>query len=162
MTAPRHQPSATGQSPVTPPTPSEHDDAPGDVRVLSGLLVPADPDLPLSLCAVEDSTVAISDLLGGVLLDALTWDVDAEALVTVYSAEDRASLPVNQRLSVVATRLGIVDRAFHAAARGDALVLGTTHHQVVDTDVPAAVTLAAHRCGYQIAPVASPSISARQ
>jgi hypothetical protein len=120
--------------------------------VLSGLLVPADPGLPLSLRAVEDSSSAISDLLGGVLLDdPVTWCVGQEMFATVYCAEDRAGLPVNQRLSVVATRLGVTDRAFHAAARGDVLILGTTRDHS-DVDIPASVTEAAHRGGYRIAP----------
>ena len=38
-------------------------------RVMSGLLVPTDDAVPLALCPVEDSATAISDLLGGVLLD---------------------------------------------------------------------------------------------
>lgn len=119
-------------------------------RVLSGLLLPADPGLPLSLCTVKDSAGAISDLLGGVLLDFLIWCVGDGAFATVYCAEERAGLPVNQRLSVVATRLGVTDRAFHDAARGDALILGVTgQDQGVDVDVPAPVVAAAHRCGYQ-------------
>jgi hypothetical protein len=118
---------------------------------MSGLLVPADSAVPLSLCAVEDSATAISDLLGGVLLDdACVLPLTDGTSVSVYQSEDRASLPVNDRLTVLATRLGIVDRAFHAAARGDALVLGTTR-QDIDVDVPATVIMAADRCGYQIA-----------
>ena len=118
-------------------------------RVLSGLLVPADPGRSLAVCTVADSAAAISDLLGGVLLDdPFTWGLGEEASAAVYVAEDRAGLPVNQRQSVVATRLGIVDRAFHAAARGDALILGTRADR--DLDVPAAVVVAAHRCGYPV------------
>ena len=36
---------------------------------MSGLLVPSDSAVPLALCPAEDSATAISDLLGGVLLD---------------------------------------------------------------------------------------------
>ena len=89
---------------------------------MSGLLVPADSAVPLSLCPVEDSATAISDLLGGVLLDDThVLPLTDGTSVTIYQGEDRASLPVNDRLTVLATRLGIVDRAFHATARGDAL-----------------------------------------
>jgi hypothetical protein len=113
-------------------------------RVLVGLLVPADAGRPPATWAVTNSSAAISDLLGGVLLDdALTWDLGGEVSVSVYRAEERAGLPVNQRLSVLATRLGIVDRAFHATARGDALLLGTTRDGR-EVDLPAAVVVAAH------------------
>jgi len=123
---------------------------------MSGLLVPANSTVPLSLRPVEDSATAISDLLGGVLLDdpRVLPLADGPA-VTIYQGEDRASLPVNDRLTVLATRLGIVDRAFHATARGDALVLGVTR-RTIDVDVPDAVTVAAHRCGYRVA-AATPS-----
>jgi hypothetical protein len=121
-------------------------------RVLAGLLVPADAGRPLALRAVADSAAAISDLLGGVLLDdAVTWNLGCGVCVSMYWAEDRTGLPINERLSVLTTRLGIVDRAFHAAARGDALLLGATR-QGRDLDVPAAVTVAADRCGYPVAP----------
>ena len=128
-----------------------------NARVLTGLLVPADAERPLSLRAVADTAAAISDLLGGVLLDnAEAWNLGRGVSASVYWAEDRAGLPVNDRLSVLATRLGIVDRTFHAAARGDALLLGTTR-QGRDVDVPGAVAMAADRCGYPVAPVTSPA-----
>lgn len=123
--------------------------------VLCGLLVPADPGLSIALRTIEDSAVAISDLLGGVLLDdPLTWNLTDGISAAVYLGEDRADLPDNDRLSALATRLGIVDRVFHAAARGDALVLGATRHGD-DLDVPDAVTAAAHRC-YRVAADTSP------
>jgi hypothetical protein len=128
-----------------------------NARVLTGLLVPADTGRPLALRAVADSAAAISDLLGGVLLDdAVTWNLGGGVCVSVYWAEDRADLPVNERLSVLATRLGIVDRTFHAAARGDALLLGATR-QGRDLDVPRSVTVAADRCGYPVAPATAPA-----
>lgn len=101
---------------------------------------------------VADTAAAISDLLGGVLLDdAVTWSLGGGTSAAVYCAENRAGLLANQRLSVLATRLGIVDRAFHAAARGDALVLGATR-QGRDIDVPDAIIVAVDRCGYPVAP----------
>jgi hypothetical protein len=126
-------------------------------RVLAGLLVPADAGRLLALRPVQDSAAAISDLLGGVLLDdAVTWNLGGGVCVSVCWAEDRAGLPVNERLSVLATRLGIVDRTFHATARGDALLLGTTR-QGRDLDVPGVVAVAADRCGYPVAPVTAPA-----
>ena len=118
---------------------------------------PADAGRPLELRAVADTAAAISDLLGGVLLDnADAWNLGRGVSASVYWAEDRAGLPVNDRLSVLATRLGIVDRTFHTAARGDALLLGATR-QGRDVDVPGAVAVAADRCGYPVAPVIAPA-----
>jgi hypothetical protein len=130
--------------PADPP-PAVGGDVRVSARILSGLLVPADTARPLALRTVQDSAAAISDLLGGVLLDdAITWALGGGVLVTVYRAEDRAGLPDNVRLSVLATRLGVVDRTFHATAHGDALLLGTTR-QGRDLDVPDAVTTAVDR-----------------
>jgi hypothetical protein len=127
-----------------------------NARVLVGLLVPADAGRPLALRPVRDSAAAISDLLGGVLLDdAVIWNVGGGVGVSVYWAEDRAGLPVNQRLSVLVTRLGIVDRTFHAVACGDALLLGATR-QGRDVDLPGWVAGAADRCGYTVVCVTSP------
>jgi hypothetical protein len=121
-----------------------------NVRVLTGLLVPADTGRSLTLRAVADTAAAISDLLGGVLLDdAVTWNLGRGVSTSLYWAEDRVALPVNQRLSVLATRLGIVDRTFHASACGDALLLGATR-EGRDVDLPCAVALAADRCGYTV------------
>jgi hypothetical protein len=128
-----------------------------NARVLVGLLVPVGGVRPLELCAVADTAAAISDLLGGVLLDDTdTWNLGCGGFVSVYRAEDRAGLPDNQRLCMLATRLGIVDRALHTGARGDVLLLGATRHGR-DTDVPVTVTAAADRCGYPIAFLPSPA-----
>lgn len=91
--------------------------------------------------------------------DAGVLPLADDEFVAVYQGEDRAGLPVNDRLSVLVTRLGIVDRAFHAAARGDALLLGVTC-QAVDIDVPDAVTVAAQRCGYPVTPALPPQAPA--
>lgn len=65
------------------------------VRLLSALLVPADAVRPLAVRVVRDSAAAISDLLGGVLLDdAVVWSLDGGVSVAVYQGEDRAGLPV--------------------------------------------------------------------
>jgi hypothetical protein len=51
-------------------------------RVLSALLVPADPARTLALRAVADTAAAISDLLGGVLLDdAVIWNLGCVNLI---------------------------------------------------------------------------------
>lgn len=124
-------------------------------RTLTGLLVPAGLDRPLSLRAVADSAVAISDAIGGVLLDdAHHVRLPDGALAAIYRPENRTRLPDNPRLCMIATRLGLVDRAFHATARGDTLILGSTRERV-DVDVPESVVSAAGRAGYRIASTSS-------
>lgn len=92
---------------------------------LSGLLVPADPAGGVRVVVVADASAAISDLLGSVLLDdVVAWATPGGVWVGVYLGEERATAPDNPRLSLIVTRLGLTDRAFHAAARGDALILG--------------------------------------
>jgi len=124
------------------------------VRVLSGLLVPADPVREVFMVVVADTSAAISDALGGVLLDdAVTWAASGGAWVSAYLGEARAHERDNPRLSVIATRLGLVDRAFHTAARGDALIVGSLPTGV-DVDLPARVVAEAARTGIpvQLAP----------
>lgn len=119
-------------------------------RVLTGLLIPADPARPARVVAVDDASTAISDLLGEVLLDdAVTWRTPGGAWVSVYLGEDGAAAADNPRLSVVATRLGTTSRAFHVRARGDALILGTSPTGV-DVDLPRSALTEAGRCGVPI------------
>jgi hypothetical protein len=118
--------------------------------VLSGLLVPADPAGVVRVVAVTDASAAISDLLGSVLLDdVVTWATPGGVWVSVYLGKDRATAPDNPRLSLIATRLGLTDRAFHAAARGDALILGTGPTGA-DEDLPSDVVAEVGRCGVTV------------
>jgi hypothetical protein len=100
--------------------------------------------------AVADASAAISDALGSVLLDdAVTWATRGGAWVSVYLDEDRADAPDNPRLSLITTRLGLTDRAFHATARGHALILGTDPTGT-DDDLPSWVIAEVSRCGITI------------
>ena len=117
---------------------------------LSGLLVPADPAGGVRVVAVADTSAAISDLLGSVLLDdVVTWATPGGVWVSVYLGEDRATAPDNPRLSLIATRLGLTDRAFHAAARGEALILGTGPTGT-DEDLTSDVVTEVSRCGITV------------
>lgn len=124
---------------------------PGErTRLLVGLLIPAGGTGPLWVVAVADRASAISDTLGGVLLDdPYTWCTAAGGWVSAYLGEGRHRRGDNPRLSVVATRLGVTDRRFHAATRGEALLLGTALTGV-DRDLPEAVLAEVARCGLEI------------
>lgn len=127
-----------------PPRTGRPSRAPG---ALTALLVPADPDRPLMLRPVTGSAVSISDAIGGVLLDGpFHIRLPSTPLAAVYRPEERTGLPGNARLSLIATRLGLTDRAFHTTARGDALILGAPR-EYLDTDVPDVVLRAAARAG---------------
>ena len=129
-------------------------------RILTALLVPADVHRPITVHAVQDCAAAISDCIGGVLLDdPLTLPLPDGTLIGLYRAEDRTGLPDNPRLAVITTRLAVTDRMFQARAHGDVLILGTTP-LAADTDIPAAVTAAAVQAGYPIAPITVPQAPA--
>jgi hypothetical protein len=116
-------------------------------RILTGLLIPADANRPLALLPVADSAASISDAIGAVLLDdGRHVPLPDGAFAAIYQPEDRTRLLDNPRLCLIVTRLGLVDRAFHAAARGDTLILGSTREHV-DLDVPLQVVLAVRRAG---------------
>lgn len=120
----------------------------GRRRVLSALLIPAEVARPVRLLPVADAATAISDLLGGVLLDdPVTWCSTVGTWISAYLGERRGGCGDNPRLSLVATRLGLTDRWFHACARGDALLLATRPGGVVDDDLPEAVVAAVRRSG---------------
>lgn len=129
---------------------------PGRVRVLSVLLVPADLSRAVMLSVVQDTSTAISDALGAVLLDdAVSWPTCCGVWVSAYLGEDRATAPDNPRLCLIATRLGLTDREFHATARGDALIVGSLPTGV-DVDLPSRVLAEAVRAGVPIEPAALP------
>ena len=132
------------------------------VRLLCGLLLPAVACEPVREVEVADSSAAISALLGGVLLDdAPVWKTPGRVWVTVYLGEYRAEAADNPRLSVAATRLGLTDRAFHALARGDALLLGASSTGA-DVDVPQVAVTLMRVSGVPVAPVDAPWPEARR
>ena len=131
---------------------------PVSARLFTGLLVPAGMDRPVNLCQVADSAAAISDAIGGHLLDdtftvalpgavPLGKVVSGGVLVGFYLAEDRAELVDNPRFAVLAARLGLHERGFQRGLRGDVLVLGCAADGLRDADVPPLVIQACSRCG---------------
>lgn len=118
-------------------------------RVLTALHVPADPREALHVLEVADDSTAISDRLGGVLLDdPVVFRAPDSRLVCVYLPEAVGVLRLNARLATICARLGAP--AACLGLRGDALLLGTGDDGV-DTDVRAPVLDAARRCGYAVA-----------
>lgn len=113
-----------------------------------GLVVPADPRHHVEVRELTLVAAALSDAIGGGLLD--------EALVGTYGTDDFtfylderrnvAQLPVNDRAAVLSARLGFVRRGWLAGLRGDALVLGRLHDHE-DTDVPRSVVDVARAAG---------------
>jgi hypothetical protein len=116
--------------------------------VVRALRVPASPREPVAVVMVKVSAVALSDAIGGGLLDDSVQGTAAGARYVFYLDEERVAkgLPDNPRAASLVTRLGHVDRAWLAGVRGDLLVTGCTIHGD-DVDVPRGVVVAARRSG---------------
>jgi hypothetical protein len=97
---------------------------------------------------MELSAVALSEAIGGGLLDEAWCGEVGRSGFTVYLDDDRVvkGLAANQRAAVLSARLGNVERDWLASLRGDALVLGRDA-RLDDTDVPARVLSAAWQGG---------------
>jgi hypothetical protein len=109
-----------------------------------GLRIPADAGGPVSLVVLALTASALSDAIGGGLLeDSLIGDADG-AGYTFYVDELRVAkgLPRNDRAGVLAARLGHVNRAWLDDLRGDVLVLGCDG-RLDDVSVPRLVVEAA-------------------
>lgn len=125
------------------------------VRTLMGLFVPADPARMVRVGPVRDSNVAISDALGGVLLeDAVCWRWDHGSWLTLYLGQGRDAGPDNPRLGVVLARLGMHERHVQRRLHGDGLVLGTTS-DAQDVDVPYEVLEQVRHGGIAVHPPAA-------
>jgi hypothetical protein len=119
-----------------------------------GLRVPADAGSSVSLAVLRLTASALSDAIGGGLLeDALIGEFGG-AGYTFYVDELRVAkgLPRNGRAAVLAARLGHVTRAWLADLRGDVLVLGCDA-RLDDVSVPRVVVEAAARSGLVVQPV---------
>jgi hypothetical protein len=119
-----------------------------------GLLVPADTSRP---CLVENlalTAVALSDAIGGGLLEEGVHGQINGVTFCVYVDEDRVAkkLRPNERAAVLSARLGETGRSWLADLRGDVLILGSDE-QLDDVDVPAAVVEMARRAGLMAATV---------
>jgi hypothetical protein len=113
-----------------------------------GLLVPWDHRRACQVQELALTAVALSDAIGGGLLEeGLYGRIDAAAYV-VYLDEDRAAKgwPPNERAVVLSARLGQVERQWLAGLRGNALFLGCDE-RLDDADVPLALVEAARRSG---------------
>jgi hypothetical protein len=112
-----------------------------------GLLIPADTSARCRLVELALTAAALSDSIGGGLLDeALIESLDGVGYC-VYADLDRITrgLPVNTRIAVLAARLGWIDLVDRAQLHGDPLIVGADD-QGNDTDVPYPVIEAAQRC----------------
>lgn len=108
------------------------------------LRVPADAGEPVSVVLVRPSAVALSDALGGGLLDDAFVGSCEGGRFGVYLDEERVAknLPGNDRAAVLTARLGQVDRSWLADLRGDAVIVGVDVRGG-DCDIPAGVLVAA-------------------
>ncbi|MGL5867098.1 MAG: hypothetical protein ACRCYX_14745 [Dermatophilaceae bacterium] len=108
--------------------------------------VPAHPDESVSVVTVAVSAVALSDAIGGGLLDDSVQGTADGGRYVMYLDEERVAkgLPDNPRAASLAVRLGHVDRTWLADLRGDVLVVGCTVRGG-DLDVPRGVVAAARR-----------------
>jgi hypothetical protein len=117
-----------------------------------GLRIPADAGRPVALTVLRLTASALSDAIGGGLLeDALTAEQEGGGY-TFYVDELRVAkgLRGNDRAAVLAARLGHVTRAWLADLRGDVLVLGADG-RLDDVSVPRFVVEAAVRSGLLVA-----------
>lgn len=133
-----------------PASPAASGSAPGSRRPVTvhGLLVPWDQQRACLVQELALTAVALSDAIGGGLLEeGLYGEIDAAAY-SVYLDEDRVAkgLPPNERAAVLSARLGRAERQWLADLRGNALFLGCDEWRN-DTDVPPALVEAARRSG---------------
>lgn len=124
------------------------DAAPRGRRVVRALRVPADPGEPVTVVVVEVSAVALSEAIGGGLLDDSVQGTTAGDGYTIYLDDERVmkGLPGNPRAAALAVRLGHVDPTWLSDVRGDVLVTGCTSWGD-DSDVPPGVLVDARRTG---------------
>jgi hypothetical protein len=107
---------------------------------IHALLVPADPDRPCLVLALPPTATALSDAIGGGLLDDAVYATVNNLGYCVYLDERRhpLGLPGNRRAALLATHLEWLALAWQVGLRGDALVAGVDRDGN-DTDVPLAV-----------------------
>lgn len=109
-------------------------------RRVRALLIPADPQRPITLIDVEDSATAFSDAIdGGLLDDTITGRLGRRLGGSRYvmyldertrDVSGAGALPDNRRATVLAARLGHIDRDLLRRLRGDvpASVLALAHN----------------------------------
>jgi hypothetical protein len=125
-----------------------HPSRSGHHRLVAVLAIPADPRRPALVVRLEATAVALSEAIGGGLLDDDgQGEVDGERF-TLYVDEERCArgLALNDRAARLSARLGLLERRWLAQLRGDALLAGLGPRNE-DRDVPLPVLTAAFRSG---------------
>lgn len=132
----------------TPSAPVARRERPRRPIQARGLLVPANSAAPCTLRDLTLTAVALSDAIGGGLLEEALHGEIGGARFCVYLDEDRASkrLPPNAKAAALCARLGQTDSAWMNGLLGDVLLLGCDVH-LNDVDVPLRVVEAARACG---------------
>jgi hypothetical protein len=115
---------------------------------IRALLIPADLQRRCAVLELVLTAAALSDAIGGGLLDdALTDTIDG-AGYCLYADADRIAqgLPDNPRAVLLAARLGWIHLADRVQLLGDILITGADDTGN-DTDLPYVLVEAAHRTG---------------
>lgn len=116
--------------------------------VLTGLLIPADPQCPCTVLVLRNSSPALSEAIGGGLIEDAYYGRICGQGYCLYLDDEREAkrLPENARAVLLAARLSWVDQIDRLRLRGDALLTGTARNGD-DADVPEALLAAARRTG---------------
>lgn len=115
---------------------------------LRALLVPA-AGMPAEVIEVGQTAGAISDALGGHLLDDTTiGELPDGRRVTFYRSEEPGALPDNPAAAALAARVAATDRATLARLRGPVLVLGLDGTS--DVSIPDELIVVARQTGLSI------------
>jgi hypothetical protein len=112
------------------------------------LRIPADNCAPVTVVSVALTAVALSEQIGGGLLDDTFHGVVDGVSYRILLDEERLAkdMPGNQRVATLAARLGHFEHGWLAELRGDALVTGIDDYDQ-ETHLPARVLMAACRSG---------------
>jgi len=108
------------------------------------LHIPADSRRACATRMLPAAAAELSDAIGGGFLDEAFSCPTAGWGYCVYLDENRIHLPPNERLAVLAARLGWIEQVRDVNPRGDALITGIAAAGN-DTDVPHTVLIAAWR-----------------
>lgn len=118
------------------------------IRGLRALLVPTG-GVPAEVIEVGETAEAISDALGGHLLDDTTiGELPGGRQVTFYRSETPGALPDNPAAAALAARTAATDRRTLARLRGPVLVLGLDG--VRDVSIPDELIVVARQTGLSI------------
>lgn len=126
------------------------------------LRVPADVGEPVTVVLVRPSSVALSDAIGGGLIDDALVGVCEGGRFGIYLDDERAAkrLTPNDRAAVLSIRLGHTDREWLAGLRGDAVIVGVDGRGG-DCDVPAGILVAGCGGGFDVTVELGPAGCAR-